>query len=76
MDAQQIRQRMLDAYGIRVEPEMSAYVARKLAQAGNALRELPVMGGDARTGMPLRLMVDPARLSAITPKHEIRNKFE
>ena len=62
MTQQEIQQRMLDAYGIRVEPQMSAYVARKLAAAGSALRELPVIGGDAKTGVPVRVMVEPAKL--------------
>ena len=62
MDADAIRQRMLDAYGIRVEPQMSEYVLRRLTQAGAALRELPVSGGEARTGMPVRMTIDLARL--------------
>ena len=62
MDREEIRKRMLDAYGIRVEPEMSEYVLRRLHQAGGALRELPVIGGEARTGMPVRRTIDPARL--------------
>ena len=62
MDADAIRRRMLDAYGIRVEPQMSEYVLRRLTQAGAALRELPVIGGEARTGMPVRMTIDLARL--------------
>jgi hypothetical protein len=53
---------MLDAYGIRVEPHMSEYVLRRLQQAGDALRELPVIGGEARTGIPVRIAIDLARL--------------
>ena len=67
MDGEEIRKRMLDAYGIRVEPEMTAYVARRLTQAGDALGGgFPVMGGDARTGMPVRAVVDPAQLTQRT----------
>ena len=62
MDGEELRKRMLDAYGIRVEPRMSEYVLRRLHQAGNALRELPVIGGEARTGMPVRKMIDLAAL--------------
>jgi hypothetical protein len=62
VDGEAIRKRMLDAYGIRVEPHMSEYVLRRLKQAGGALRELPVIGGEARTGMPVRMTVDLARL--------------
>ena len=62
MDGEEIRKRMLESYGIRVEPQMSEYVLRRLKQAGDALRELPVIGGEARTGMPVRTMVDLAKL--------------
>ena len=62
MDGEEIRKRVLEAYGIRVEPEMSEYVLRRLRQAGTALRELPVIGGEARTGMPVRRTIDLARL--------------
>lgn len=64
MEVNEIQQRLLASYGIRVEPEMCRYVIRSLEQAGRALRELPVIGGDARTGIPLRVMVDPTRLTA------------
>jgi hypothetical protein len=60
VDGEEIRKRMLDHYGIRVELEMTEYVARRLGEAGAALRELPVMGGEARTGMPIRKMIDLA----------------
>ena len=62
MEARDIEARLLSHYGIRVDPEMSDYVARKLRQAGAALRELPVIGGEARTGAPRRLMIDTATL--------------
>ena len=62
VDGEAIRKRMLDAYGSRVEPEMSEYGLRRLRHAGDALRELPVIGGEARTGRPVRQMIDLARL--------------
>ena len=65
MSEAEVRQRMLEAYGIRVEPEMTRYVLKKLQQAGNALRELPVIGGEARTGIPVRKLIDPSRLTAV-----------
>jgi hypothetical protein len=64
VDRSEIERRMLSAYGVRVEPAMSEYIARRLAAAGAALRELPVIGGDARTGLPTRVVVDPSRLTA------------
>ena len=62
MDGEELRRRMLESYGIRVEPHMIDYVARRLKQAGDALRELPIIGGEARTGMPVRKVIDLARL--------------
>jgi hypothetical protein len=55
---------MLESYGIRVEPQMSEYVLRRLKQAGDALSgaSFHVIGGDARTGMPIRKMIDSANL--------------
>ena len=63
MDGEAIRKRMLESYGIRVEPHMSDYVARRLKQAGDALSSFQVIGGDARTGIPVRTMVDPVQLT-------------
>jgi hypothetical protein len=58
-----VQQRLLDSYGIRVEPQMASYVMRRLTEPASAPpRELPVIGGNARTGMPLRISVDPAVL--------------
>lgn len=68
MTETEMQQRMLEAYGIRVEPEMCRYVIKRLAQAGAALSELPIIGGEARTGTPVRRTVDPAKLQAIANK--------
>jgi hypothetical protein len=62
VEAAELQQRILDAYGVIVEPHMAKYVLRRLAQAGTALRELPVIGGNARTGVPVRMSIDPSRL--------------
>ena len=62
MDGEAIRQKMLESYGLRVEPHMSDYVARRLKQAGDALASIPVIGGDARTGMPVRTSVETTTL--------------
>ena len=67
MDGEAIRQKMLESYGLRVEPHMSDYVARRLKQAGVALRELPVIGGEARTGMPIRKMINLAQFQSSPP---------
>lgn len=61
-DEKQLRQVLLHHYGIRIGPHMSRYVILRLKQAGDALRELPVIGGEARTGLPVRTLVDPCAL--------------
>ena len=67
MSETELQQRVLEAYGIRVEPHMARYVLRQLQHAGSALRELPVIGGEVRTGTPRRIMIDPSRLVAPPP---------
>ena len=64
MDLSEVQRRLLQHYGLRVEDEMGRYVLRRLTQAGQALADLPVIGGDARTGMPLRIRVSPMSLQA------------
>ena len=55
MDEREIRRRLIAQFGIRIEPHMSRYVLGRIRSgAGN----IPVMGGDARTGVPLRTMVN------------------
>jgi hypothetical protein len=65
MDVSDVQKCVLEFYGIRVEPEMARYLLRRLQQAGGARRELPVIGGNARTGVPVRLLIDPSRF--VTP---------
>ena len=62
MDAGEVRRRMLGQFGTRIEPAMSAYVARQLAKPGAT--SFPVMGGDARTGVPVRRFVPVAAFAA------------
>ena len=59
MDAGEVRTRMLAQFNIRIEPRMSEYVLRQLAR-DPAERSFPVMGGDARTGVPVRRFIPVA----------------
>ncbi len=66
MDAEVVRKLILERFGIRVEEQMSAYVLRKIDQAGGALPKgssFAVMGGDARTGVPVRQMISASDLT-------------
>lgn len=55
MDEAQVRTRMLAQFGIRIEPAMSRYVLRRLQDRAHP--SFPVIGGDARTGAPVRQLV-------------------
>ena len=62
MDAGEVRRRMLAQFGSRIEPEMGLYVLRQLeTRAGDTF---PVMGGDARTGTPVRRVIPAAAFAA------------
>ena len=65
MDENELEKRLLAQYGIRVEPHMRRYILKQLQTAGGALRRnsFAIMGGNARTGVPLRQMIDPAILA-------------
>ena len=68
MDESTIRRDLLDLHNLRVEPETSAYVFRRLTDAprrpGDSRdNSIPVMGVDARTGVPVRQFIDLATLS-------------
>lgn len=57
MDPGEVRRRTLAQFGIRIEPAMSRYVARRLEAADGSFA---VMGGDARTGVPVRRVIPAA----------------
>ena len=66
MDAAEVRARMLAQFGLRIEPTMSEYVARQLGNtASSSGASFPVMGGDARTGVPVRRLVPAAAFDAV-----------
>jgi hypothetical protein len=56
---------MLAQFGIRIEPEMGLYVLRQLETPGGDA--FPVMGGDARTGAPVRRVIPINAFSAVAP---------
>ncbi len=63
MDETTIRRQVLALHGLRIDPEMEKYVFRRLSEAAQlasavSARTIPVIGVDARTGMPLRSFVD------------------
>jgi hypothetical protein len=67
VDAQRIPPLVLKELGMRIEPSMAQYIARRLAGAS---APIPVIGGDARTGVPVRKWLEPDRLQAAHPAEQ------
>ncbi len=60
MHANDIGHLFLKKFSIRLAPHMCDYLARRL-KTGHPLPDvLPVMGGDARTGVPVRYLAPVA----------------
>lgn len=60
MDPSKIEPLLLNTLQVRVGPSMAAYVARRLAAARQGQGDpFEIIGGDARTGVPVRRQVDP-----------------
>jgi hypothetical protein len=68
MEIEDVQKAMLSAYNLRVEKAMSRYILNRLnASKGKPPGTLPIIGGDARTGVPIRTTValDKINLSAM-----------
>jgi hypothetical protein len=61
MGETELQRRVREQLGLRVGPEMAAYVLKQLG-GGNASTPIPVIAADARTGMPLRKELSPTVL--------------
>jgi hypothetical protein len=55
----ELQARVRERLGLRIEPKMRQYIERRLAESTGPFA---VMGGDARTGVPRRMMVEPRLL--------------
>ena len=71
MDVSEIQRVLQDRWNLRLEDEMSRYVLRRL-QGGEA-GPLPVMGGDARTGRPVRAFLPLGDLRAFAAAAAAKN---
>ena len=60
MGIEDIQQGLLKQHGLRITPAMSEYILSKIQSSGDA--ELPIIAGDARTGMPIRINIPIADL--------------
>lgn len=68
MDTTELQKRLLGHYGIWIESQMSGYVLKRLNENTPAASScgIPIIGGNARTGVPVRQIVE-ARLLAESP---------
>ena len=66
MNAAQLTEALLRQYDVRVLPATAEYVLKHQAAAptNDANGGLPVMGVQARTGVPVRMLIDLRRLVA------------
>jgi hypothetical protein len=55
MSDAQINRIMVDQFGLRIQPHMTDYVRRRLRSGAHT--SVPVMGGDARTGVAIRKII-------------------
>ena len=74
MSPEDVRKLFLERLGLRIGPETAAYVLRRLEAGhvalplGDAPGGIPVMAGDARTGVAVRRMIS---VSQITGTHAL-----
>ena len=54
MGSEEIEKALLDHHGLRITPAMSEYILAKLKSSP---REIPIIAGDAKTGMPIRTVI-------------------
>ena len=58
MSENEVQRQVREQLGLRVGPEMAAYLLRRLGTAD----KVPVIAADARTGVPVRIDVAPESL--------------
>jgi hypothetical protein len=60
MSDNDIEQALLKHHGLRITPAMSEYILAKLKESSDS--ELPIIAGDAKTGVPVRAVIPLATL--------------
>ena len=66
MQAEQIPPLLLRQLGLRIGPHMARYISESLAQGSST--PLPIIAGDARTGVATRRTINPADLPQLSTK--------
>jgi hypothetical protein len=70
VDEETIRRLIRQHLGLRVEDEMTRYVLKTINDpqtAGVGASPVPVIGGDARTGIAIRTFIPPDMFTAAQP---------
>ena len=61
----QLQAMLRDRLNLRIGPEVLKYLSRRLAASSSSSSgAFPIMGADARTGAPMKLLIDPRELVA------------
>ena len=55
---------LLDRYRLRTQPEMREYLLEQLRSRAEADARIPIIGGDARTGVAIRQLIAAKDLNA------------
>jgi hypothetical protein len=66
LELSDIHRRARAQLGIEIEPGMCAYVEQQ-AQTADSPSEVPLIGADARTGVPVRLLAPLEMFTAVQP---------
>jgi hypothetical protein len=66
LELSDLQQRIRKQLGIEIEPNMSAYL-RQLAQTADAPARVPLIGADARTGVPVRMLAPLEMFTGVQP---------
>ena len=59
----EVQKQFLHGLNLRIGPETAAYVLRRI-DANPEAPAIPVMGGNARTGVAVRVLVEPSQVTA------------
>ena len=71
MNTSDVQEMFLQRLGLRIGPHMAAYVLGRISSPdpSMAIGALPVIAGDARTGEPVRQIVDVFSIVGSDPAH-------
>jgi hypothetical protein len=61
---ERLGQILLDRYRLRTQPEMRQYLLEQLRSRAASDAQIPIIGGDARTGVAIRQLIAAKDLNA------------